>query len=126
MQEIPLNPSQSQTAQIVLGGQQCAIAVYTKVGYELTDVVELETVIQIIYFDLTVNGVDITSTQNCVNLARLLLNRQYLGVVGDFVFIDTQGNEDPQWEGLGTRWVLVYLDANDIATIEAQRAANAG
>lgn len=126
MQEIPLNPSESQTAQIVLGGQQCAISVYTKTGYELTDAVELETVIQIIYFDLTVNGVDITNTQNCVNLARLLLNRQYLGVVGDFVFIDTQGNEDPQWEGLGTRWVLVYLDADDIATIEAQRAANAG
>lgn len=124
MQEVPLSALESQTLQILLNGQQCALSVYTKTGYELTDAIELETVIQIIYFDLTVNGVDITNTQNCVNLARLLLNRQYLGVVGDFVFIDTQGNEDPQWEGLGTRWVLVYLDADDIATIETQRAAN--
>lgn len=124
MQEVPLSALESQTLQILLNGQQCALSVYTKTGYELTDAIELETVIQIIYFDLTVNGVDITNTQNCVNLARLLLNRQYLDVVGDFVFIDTQGSEDPQWQGLGTRWVLVYLDADDIATIETQRAAN--
>lgn len=124
MQEVPLSVLPFQTLQILLNGQQCAISVYTKTGYELTDAVELETVIQIIYFDLTVNGVEITNTQNCVNLARLLLNREYLGVVGDFVFIDTQGNEDPQWEGLGIRWVLIYLEANDVAGIEAQRAAN--
>lgn len=125
MQYVPLAAVEAQTIQIVLDGQQCAIAVYTKIGYELTDAVELENVIQIIYFDLQVNGVNITNTQNCLNLARLLLNRQYLDFSGDFVFIDTQGTENPQWEGLGTRWVLVYLEAADVATIEAQRAANA-
>jgi hypothetical protein len=113
LKTVPLNPLPSQTLQAILGGQNCAISVYTKNGYDFSDAT-LQTTADFICFDLTVNGVDITSTQNCLNKTRLLLNRQYLGVVGDFMFVDTQGNDDPQFAGLGSRWLLLYLEASDL------------
>ena len=39
----------------------------------------------------------------------------YLGFVGDLCFMDTQGTTDPVSPGLGLRYVLVYLDAFDLA-----------
>jgi hypothetical protein len=30
------------------------------------------------------------------------------------VFFDTQGRSDPVYAGLGTRWVLLYLDSADV------------
>jgi hypothetical protein len=67
----------------------------------------------------TFRRTSITRTQNCLNRKRLLVNRQYLGFVGDFMFVDTQpppgtNGEDPQWEGLGTRFQLVYIEAADL------------
>jgi hypothetical protein len=38
-----------------------------------------------------------------------IVRSAYLGFVGDFSFFDTQGTDDPQYSGLGTRWQLVYL-----------------
>lgn len=113
MQEIPLSPIPSQTLQIVLAGQNVQISVNSKNGYDFTDDT-LSTQLQVIFFDLTVNGVSITVGQNCLNLKRLLLNRQYLGVIGDFMFVDTQGVSDPEYAGLGSRWLLLYLEATDL------------
>lgn len=117
MMNVPLSAVPSQTLQIVLDGQNCQISVYTKNGYDFSDPT-LSTAAPYICFDLTANGETITTTQNCLDGARLLLNRQYFGFVGDFVFIDTQGDEDPQYAGLGTRWLLLYLEAADLVTLE--------
>ena len=95
-QIVPLAPVPSQTLAIVLAGQNCLIGVRT-LGAGL-------------YFDLTADGVVITRTTVCRNLARLLLDRGYLGFVGDFVFVDTQGAADPEYAGLGSRWLLKYRD----------------
>ena len=96
-QRVPLAPVPSQTLTVVLNGQNCEI--------------QLRTLATGLYFDLTADGRVITTTVVCRNLARLLLDRAYLGFVGDFMFRDTQGADDPEFAGLGTRWVLIYDEA---------------
>lgn len=96
---VPLQPIASQAFQITLAGQACNIAVYVKTdpsGNQYT------------YLDLQLNNVSIRSCQLCQNRTRLV-RFAYLGFVGDLVFVDMQGQEDPQWSGLGQRWQLVYL-----------------
>ena len=123
MQVVPLIPQPSITLQVVLDGQQCQIAIYSKTGYEYSDTPGFTVPNTNLYFDLIAGGVPITNTAICLDGHRLLINRQYLGFVGDFVFIDTQGNDDPQWQGLGARFVLLYLEADDITELEAEIAA---
>lgn len=114
MQVVPLEALPSQSLQIVLGGQNCALDVYILDGYDFTDST-LNTTNTNVYLDLAYNGIEVTETQICLNQKRLLLNRQYLGFSGDFMFVDTQGTSDPQYQGLGSRYVLLYLTPADIA-----------
>lgn len=115
MQAVPLSPVSSQTVQFVAGGQNCQLSVYTNDGYDYSDPT-LNTEKDYIAIDFAYNGIQMTNTQNCLNLKRLLVNRQYLGFVGDFMFVDTQGTSDPEFDGLGSRYVLLYLEAADLAT----------
>jgi hypothetical protein len=114
MQVIPLSPIPAQNFQIVLGGQNCAISLYIQNGYDFDDLT-LETPETNLYFDLAYNGIEVTTTAICLNQKRLLINRQYLGFVGDFMFVDTRGTNDPEFAGLGTRYVLLYLTPADLA-----------
>lgn len=100
MKQVPLNAVPSQNLQIVLANQACSIDVYT-----------LSTGL---YLDLTANGEKITTGVICEDQARLLLDRQYLDFVGDLMFIDTQGDDDPVYTGLGSRFLLIYLEAADL------------
>lgn len=113
MMIVPLSAVASQTLQFVAGGQNCQMSVYTLDGYDYTDA-SLQTPKEYIAIDFAYNGIEVTNTQNCLNETRLLKNRQYLGFVGDFMFVDTQGADDPQYNGLGSRWVLMYLEASDL------------
>lgn len=96
---VPLASVASQTLNIVLANVNCQIKVY-----------QLNTGV---YFDLVAGGTPITNTARCLTDTRLIRNRGYLGFPGDFVFIDTQGSDDPVYSGLGSRWVLLYLEAAD-------------
>jgi hypothetical protein len=116
---ISLSPVASQTLQFVVGGQNCQMSVYINDGYDYNDIT-LSTEKDYIAIDFAYNNIQVTNTQNCLNQKRLLVNREYLGFVGDFMFIDTQpdpitGPADPQYQGLGTRWILLYLEAADLA-----------
>lgn len=102
MLTIPLAPVPSQTLAVVLGGQNCNISVYQ----EITG----------IYFDLSLGTTVIKTAVIVEDGARLLEDCQYAGFVGDFVCVDTQGELDPQYTGLGSRWQLVYLEAADLVT----------
>lgn len=102
MQSVSLQPVPSQQLQIVLGGQNCQIAVYLK-GKHL-------------FVDVNSNGVDIST---CV-LARdviPLVPTAYLGFIGNLIFTDTQGASDPTFDGLGSRYQLVYLTAAEYALV---------
>lgn len=99
MKEIPLQAVPSQRLSVVLAAQNCQIAVYQKSTG--------------MYLDLAINDMSIVSTRLCRDRVRLV-RQEYLGFVGDLVLMDTQGREDPRYEGLGVRWRLRYLEAADL------------
>jgi hypothetical protein len=102
MLEIPISPVPAQTLSVVVANQSCQITLFT-----------LATGL---YFSLSVGGVVIKQTVICENLVRMLLDAQYEGFIGDFIFYDTQGQQDPAFAGLGARYQLEYLEASDLAS----------
>lgn len=96
---VPLSAVASQTLAITLAGQACKISLRTNGGN--------------LYFDLVVGTTTIVTSKICRNQQRLLLGVSYRGFVGDFVFVDTQGDEQPLYSGLGDRWLFYYLTADE-------------
>lgn len=119
MLQIPLSAVPSQTLAIVLAGQSCQIAVYQK--QPITDEYGVAAGL---FFDLIAGAVPIAKTVRCLDRTPLLLDRQYLGFVGDFWFVDTTATEGgpptfngkpPYYTGLNSQFVLFYLEASDLA-----------
>lgn len=102
MQTVPLQPVPSQSTKIVLGGQNCQILIYQKP--------------QGCFVDINADGVDIV-VGIIVRDAVPLVCREYTGFIGNLLFIDTQGSDDPAYAGLGDRFSLVYLTAEEYALI---------
>ena len=100
--QIPLQPVASQRIAIVLAGQNCQLSVYAKADS--------------MYVDLTVDDVPVLRTHAARNRIRLLLAAGYFGFAGDLVFVDTQGDEQPAFTGLGTRWFLLYLPVSELVS----------
>lgn len=99
MQIIPVQPIASQTLTVQLAEQTCQIDVYQKSTG--------------LFLNLAVGGVLIIGGVICENLNRIVRSL-YLGFIGDLTFIDTQGSDDPVFTGLGSRFLLAYLEASDL------------
>lgn len=102
-QIIPLQATPSQTVSVALNNQACQINVYT-LSDGLTDN---------LYVDLYVNNTLIIGGVVAWNL-NVIVRNSYLGFIGDLAFYDTQGEEDPSYDGLGSRFVLMYLFPSDL------------
>ena len=102
MQTVPLQSVPSQSTKVVLGGQNCQILVYQKP--------------QGVFVDINADGVDI-SVGTIARDAVPLVSREYAGFSGNLLFIDSQGSADPSYDGLGDRFALVYLTAEEYALI---------
>lgn len=102
MQEIPLQATPSQLVKAVLGGQNCQLLIYQKAHG--------------VFVDVNVNGTDVV-TGVIARDAVPLVCRDYAGFVGNLLFIDSQGNADPEYSGLGSRFSLVYLTGDEYALI---------
>ena len=99
MQNIPINDVTSQTVKTLLAGQSCKMFIYQLASG--------------LYLDLYVNDVLIVGGVICENLNRIVRDL-YLGFIGDLIFQDTQGSLDPSSPGLGTRYLLQYLEVADL------------
>jgi hypothetical protein len=102
---VPLQAIPNQTLQVQLAGQATTLNVY-QTAYGLFVDVYLGT-------SLIIGGV---IAENLNRIIRSL----YLGYLGDFVFEDTQGTQDPVYTGLGSRYVLRYIDQSQAATAAAE------
>jgi hypothetical protein len=108
---VPVQATPNQTFSVLLGGQSCQITLNTREDGRL-------------YFSLTVNNTDsIVNNVVCENINRLV-RYAYLGFIGDFWFLDTEetrdinGNvvgADPDYTGLGGRYLLQYIETSDLA-----------
>lgn len=103
MQIVPLQAVPSQSVNVLLANQNCRLNVYTR-GVDL-------------FMDVLVNDELIIGGVICQNRNRIVRSA-YLGFVGDFIFIDTQGSSDPVYTGLGDKFQLCYLEAADVAAGE--------
>lgn len=93
LQIVPVRPVPAQEFDIVLAQQACTITLYQKRGT--------------IYMDLVAGGKPVIIGALCRDRS-YIVRSEYLGFVGDMFFVDTQGEADPLYGGLGTRWILMY------------------
>ena len=93
---IPLQSVPAQVTKVILGGQNCRIRLYQKN--------------EGLFVDLNADGVDVI-TCALARDADLIVSRQYVNFIGNLMFIDTQGNSDPNYTGLNGRFSFVYLSA---------------
>lgn len=92
--QIDLIATPSQRAAVQLGDQSCTIDVYQR-SHGL-------------FLDLYVSDVPIVRGALCLD-SNLLVRDAYLGFVGDLMAMDIQGVSDPDYTGLGSRFVLVWI-----------------
>lgn len=90
---ITIRPIRAQQLEVTLGGQPFVIRLYQHTTG--------------LYMDLSVNGADLLNGVICQNYNRIV-RYPVLKFKGDLFFIDTQGNDDPHYSGLGTRFKLIY------------------
>lgn len=112
---VPLQPVPAQQLSTNLNGQVVGLSIYQLGIPPVGD----------LYCDVTLDGSPIINCRRCraysgsatEAMPFMLLDAQYWGFEGDLIFVDTQGDADPVYSGLGSRWQLVYYDPSDIAAI---------
>ncbi len=101
MQTIPVQPVPNQGFQCTLAGQQVALDIF-QTDYGL-------------FMNVFSNAFPVVEGVLCQNVNEIV-REAYSGFVGDFAFFDMTGTgDDPIYTGLGTRFVLIYLEASDLA-----------
>lgn len=102
MVEIPLQSVGNQTLDTVLDGQNCSLSLSYKPAQGL-------------FASFTVNGVSVL-TSRLVRTGAALIGATHLGFAGELILVDALGTSDPVYSGLGQRWRLLYLTADEVAT----------
>ncbi len=99
MLRIPLQAIPNQTLAVTLARQPVQLALRQNGASMFIDVMN--------------NGLYVVRTRICRNRQRLLLDARYKGFIGDFMFVDTQGDTDPQYADLNSRYLLLYVGADE-------------
>lgn len=102
MLEVPITPVPAQIVRVVLADQNCQFFLYQKE--------------QGMFFDANVNGIDISSGI-LAHDAVALIPQAYSGFKGNLMFVDSHGDSDPEYSGLGDRYSLIYLDDEEYALV---------
>lgn len=100
MMIIPVQPIPNQSFQVQLANQPCTIQL-TQTAFGLI-------------CNLYISSTLIIGGVLCENLNRIVRSL-YLGFIGDLIFNDTQGSNDPIYPGLGSRYQFIYLESSDLA-----------
>lgn len=100
MISIPLQAIPAQAFSVSLNGQSCQMSLYQKRD--------------LFYIDIAM-GTQIVRQGRMVRNATRLVRYAYLGFVGDLVMFDTQGESDPTYDGLGSRYQLYYLSPSELS-----------
>jgi hypothetical protein len=96
---VPVQAVPSQTFSILLANQSCRINLADRQGR--------------MFMDLLVNDALVVGGVLCQNENRIVRSL-YFAFSGDFEFYDTQGDTDPVYTGLGSRYLLLYLSADEL------------
>lgn len=100
---VPVQAVPRQELQAQLGGQNVSLTIAQNF-YGL-------------FMDTYLNGGLVVGGVTCQNLNRCV-RMGYTGFLGDLVFFDTEGTDDPIYTGLGTRWVLLYFTQDELVGLQ--------
>lgn len=103
MQEVPLQAIPVQIVSAVIAGQNCQISLWQRTRG--------------LFVDINVNGEDVVNGIIARDAVPIIC-RDYVGFVGNLLFLDTQGRDDPEYTGLGSRYRLCYLNEEQYAFIQ--------
>lgn len=95
IEQIDLEQIPSQTFGVILNDQDCIISLYTRGAN--------------IYCDLSINDSPIITGAICLDRQNII-PYEYLGFNGNLMFIDQEGQLDPDYTQFNDRFVLVYSD----------------
>lgn len=107
MYKVSLQSVPSQKIKTVLNNQIVNINVY-QLRYGL-------------YVDVYVDNTLVIGAVACKNLNRIIRSdylNESVGFKGDFTFYDTHGVNDPTYDKLGSRYLLLYLTQEDLDAIQ--------
>lgn len=105
MRIIPVKAVPSQTLGVLLNSQNTTLNIYQKF-YGL-------------FINVLVNDVLVIGGIVCEDRNRIVRS-EYLGYDGDFSFFDTEGKHDPDYTGLGERYLLAYMTEDELAQFGVQ------
>lgn len=92
--QVALNAVAAQTLKINLAGNTVQIT--------------LRQFASGLYADFSLNGVAVICGLICQDRT-WLIRYAYFGFPGDFIFVDTLGQSDPSYDGLNSRYLLIYV-----------------
>ncbi|WP_147196054.1 hypothetical protein [Pantoea sp. CCBC3-3-1] len=101
MQTITLQPLKAQEVSVTLEGQSVTL----RINQRSTG----------LYIDIGLADKWIAQGVLCQNCSRLI-RYPYLKFQGELFFADTKGSDDPDYSGLGTRFLLFYASADEMET----------
>ncbi|MBV1834637.1 phage baseplate plug family protein [Novacetimonas pomaceti] len=95
MQQIPLVATAAQSLNVVLSQQLVRL--------------DLRQRATGLFMDVWCNGTRVLCGVACLDRNPVVRDACF-GVPGDLMFVDQQGTSDPSWDGLGTRYLLLWDD----------------
>lgn len=96
MIKVPLEAIPNQQVSVTLGGQRCQIHVYQRDRF--------------LFMDLTVDDTVVRTGAICIN-GELATGYDLNNFTGKLFFVDLEEeNSYPQWDGLGSRYILCYSE----------------
>lgn len=91
---IPISDVKNQVLTVNLGGQEVNIKLIMRLNH--------------LFIDVICNNEYIVLSKLCLN-NEPIIGYKYLPFKGELFFEDTQGNENPIYGGLGSRYVLKWI-----------------
>lgn len=117
---IPTDQVPNQEFKVILDSQNCTIHIYQRVDLFLGEAC--------MYMDVYVDSDLIRQGQKMIPKEPILTEPH--GMAGNFYIVDTYASDDyqklPDYEGLGERWKLYWLDDDELAELEEYRDEEAG
>lgn len=98
MQQINISPIPAQTFNVVLAGQHCTITLRWRQ--------------ERLYLNLSVGAALVCQGAICENRADIIQSPAP-DFAGTLHFFDLEGERPPHFEGLNTRWILLYIEEGE-------------
>jgi hypothetical protein len=118
---VPLAAQAAQEVRVTLDGQACRVRVFARevdVPVQEPGTIATDPPIYVttpmVFLDLYVSDALVIGSVRCYDRSRVVRG-VHLGFNGDLAFADAYGTDDPRYAEFGTRFLLLYWPAAELA-----------